>query len=223
MSTLQLVNGGLEELRIINVGLWEDLDAQSSVSTAAADNEQQQEQYNSTTICLLEVPAFMIPRDILMFFGAAVQDFVSFKVLRRFSCPGKYAALLQLRSVDCARALLRDYHGQPLCSLEPTTCWLHAVRDLSEPCTTGDGDGGSTIGSNSGSGSGQKISAEDILYGTGMELLLADVGAAGAGEEQCPLCLEPLAEGSGTFTARTCDGDVCARPTVGVLYSTIPG
>ena len=218
MSTLQLVHGGLEELRIINVGLWEDLDldAQSTAPAAAADNELQQEQSNSRTICLLEVPAFMIPKDILMFFGTAVQDFVSFKVLRRFSCPGKYAALLQLRSVDCARALLRDYHGQPLCSLEPTTCWLHAVRDLTEPSGTGDRDGDS----GSSSCRDQKISTEEIPHGTGMERLLVDLGGA----EQCPLCLEPLAEGSGIFTVRALvhlQMRVCERDPLSLSFTPL--
>ncbi len=69
----------------------------------------------------------MIPKDILIYFGSAIENVISCQVLQRLNNPRKYVALLKMRTAEDAQRLVRDYHGQSLCSLEPTTCWLYEV------------------------------------------------------------------------------------------------
>ena len=191
MSSFQVVCG-FEEFKILNVHLWEEIDIENSKFSSVPKRF-----HDSLTLCLIEVPAFMIPKDILIYFGSAIENVISCQVLQRLNNPGKYVALLKMRTTEDAQCLVRDYHGQSLCSLEPTTCWLYEVVEASN-C---DDDGNENVDSTSSKSGSTKLGEQNV-FSTALKSALHDgeLNSDSRLIEQCPLCLEPLAEGGGIFT-----------------------
>ena len=85
------------------------------------------------TLCLLEIPPFMIPGEILHFFGAILQYIISVKILQHYINTDKYLAILIVDSIENARKIHSDYNGQSLSSLENVTCQLFFVKKITSP------------------------------------------------------------------------------------------
>ena len=85
---------------------------------------------NNSLLCLLLAPSFMIPRDILHYFNTYVNSIVSVHILRHSSDMEKYLALMMMESPETAMNLIRDFNGELLTSLEPTTCMIYFVKEV---------------------------------------------------------------------------------------------
>jgi hypothetical protein len=72
----------------------------------------------------------MIPRDILHYFNTYVNSIVSVHILRHSSDMEKYLALMMMESPETAMNLIRDFNGELLTSLEPTTCMIYFVKEV---------------------------------------------------------------------------------------------
>eukprot|EP00605_Chrysophyceae_sp_TOSAG23-4_P000200 GSChrysophyteH1.ASY1.ANO1.236.1 assembled CDS len=165
MTTLAVVGGGLDDLQVSDIELYDEISLESSEDTPLKSIPSIAP---SKTVMLLEVPDFMIPRNILTYFGGSLEGFASFRVMRYFKSHDKYTALIEMVSVEAAQQLVEDYSGHPLSSLEPScgVCKLHTVKSVTKRKSSG-GDGNLTT----------KI-ADDT-------------------EDRCPLCLAPLPEPAG--------------------------
>lgn len=86
---------------------------------------------DTNLVCIVNVPAFLIPGDILKFFASYVAKMRVFNVYRHYSSPEVYLAVLEMESSVAANDIIRDFHGQQLTSLEPTVCIMLAVKSIS--------------------------------------------------------------------------------------------
>lgn len=82
-------------------------------------------------LCLVYVPSYMIPAEILQYFSADLECISSFKILRHRCDQRKYMALLRTISVDAAAKLCADYNSQILSSIDQSICTLVPVRSIS--------------------------------------------------------------------------------------------
>ena len=101
-----------------------------SFDESANDGIQMNGDNNNSLLCLLLAPSFMIPRDILHYFNTYVNSIVSVHILRHSSDMEKYLALMMMESPETAMNLIRDFNGELLTSLEPTTCMIHFVKEV---------------------------------------------------------------------------------------------
>ena len=81
-------------------------------------------------VCLLLVPSFMIPCEILRYFTKSYLDrMLSIQILRHIgNNDDKYLAFLELDSEESAKCFIQDFNGQPLSSLEQVTCILYSIK-----------------------------------------------------------------------------------------------
>jgi hypothetical protein len=86
--------------------------------------------YNSALLCLALVPSYMIPVELLHFFSANLKNIKSLRILRHYSQPDKYLAVLQTDSVESASTILKDYNNELMCSLENTHCLLFPIKQI---------------------------------------------------------------------------------------------
>lgn len=89
-------------------------------------------------LCILQVPSFMIPRGFLQFLSPSLNTIDNIIILRHYSAPEKYMALLKMESEEAARSLVRDFEGQLISSLTHTACSFSSVKRVSMK----DGQGG---------------------------------------------------------------------------------
>ena len=222
---------GWGELRSGTVHLYEDIDLERILSSlddpinciTSSRGTTAAEAANTNVVCLLNVPAFLIPGDILKFFGAYVGSMRSFKVLRHYSNPEIYMAVLEMESDEAALCIIRDFHGQLLTSLEPAMCILYPVRSVTYDAFKCDDESAARGGSaawafESLSDTNQhsvavsddadisKISAAEFTLmslardaGAGAGVGVGERSGVSASMDNCPLCLDRLCESS-SFT-----------------------
>jgi len=99
-------------------------------TSSTTDIQLCEDSSSNSLLCLLLVPSFMIPRDILHHFNTYVSSIVSVHILRHSSDMEKYLALIMMESHDVARNLVADFNGHLLTSLEPTTCMIYFVKEV---------------------------------------------------------------------------------------------
>lgn len=85
-----------------------------------------------TKVCLVLLPSYMIPCDILKYFTKSYLDTIlSMKILKHIDKnDDKYLALLELEKEEDAVKLIRDFSEQILSSLEQTLCVLYSVKTV---------------------------------------------------------------------------------------------
>lgn len=85
---------------------------------------------SSCVLCLVLVPAHMIPTEILHFFSTVLGDIATISIFRHYWQPEKYFALIRASSVEAAVRLRGDFHGQLMSSLDCAFCLLLPVSDV---------------------------------------------------------------------------------------------
>jgi hypothetical protein len=86
---------------------------------------------NTTTVlCLLLVPSFMIPTEIIHFFSSSLEKINSIRIFAHRNDSEKYMAILCVNSPLLASEIIRDYNSQLLSSLDRTYCLLFPVKDI---------------------------------------------------------------------------------------------
>ncbi len=119
-------------------------------------------------VCMVDVPSYMIPRDILTFFGSYLGEMNAFQVFRHVAQQSKYAAIIEMANSEQAISLISDFSGQQLSSLEAATCEIVRVKSVE------------IINGELKRSGGEE--QEDFLTDWRMT----------PHAETCPLCLEPL-------------------------------
>lgn len=110
-----------------------------SASTFATDDRKSSKLTKSNArivkgnkVCLLNVPSFMIPCEILRYFTKPYLDSIlSMQILRHTGDnDDKYLVYLELDCESSAKSLIRDFDGQPLSTLEQISCVLYSIRSV---------------------------------------------------------------------------------------------
>ncbi|EMC98316.1 hypothetical protein BAUCODRAFT_32335 [Baudoinia panamericana UAMH 10762] len=83
-----------------------------------------------TTLCILAVPSWMMPSDLLGFVGDQAREDVSHFRLIRTGRANKYMVLLKFRSAKKAREWQRLYNGRLFSAAEPENCHVVFIKSV---------------------------------------------------------------------------------------------
>lgn len=83
-----------------------------------------------TTLCILAVPSWMMPSDLLGFVGDQAREDVSHFRLIRTGRANKYMVLMKFRSARRARDWQRAYNGRLFSSAEPENCHVVFIKSV---------------------------------------------------------------------------------------------
>lgn len=83
-----------------------------------------------TTLCILAVPSWMMPSDLLGFVGDQAREDVSHFRLIRTGRANKYMVLLKFRSAKRAREWQKAYNGRLFSVAEPENCHVVFVKSV---------------------------------------------------------------------------------------------
>lgn len=93
-----------------------------------------------TTLCILAVPSWMMPSDLLGFVGDQAREDVSHFRLIRTGRANKYMVLMKFRSPKRAKEWQKAYNGRLFSSAEPENCHVVFIKTVEfvTPETSGD-------------------------------------------------------------------------------------
>ncbi|RAL09753.1 putative RING and UBP finger domain protein [Aspergillus homomorphus CBS 101889] len=83
-----------------------------------------------TTLCILAVPSYMSPSDLLGFVGETTMNDVSHFRMIRTARANRYMVLMKFRSGKKAKDWQRDWNGKVFNSMEPETCHVVFVKTV---------------------------------------------------------------------------------------------
>ena len=131
----------------------------------------------SCFVSVRDVPAYMIPRDILNYFGGSLHEIKAFHIYQHVEDVETYAAIIEMTSRETANTLINDYSGQQFSSLEGTICDVAKVMgaELWEDGSNGKGDKEEQQAADDGSGRMFLQEWYDVVHAY-----------------TCPLCLDPI-------------------------------
>ncbi|KAF1350622.1 hypothetical protein BDV97DRAFT_349985 [Delphinella strobiligena] len=95
--------------------------------------EQEKSDFNvedCTTLCILAVPSWMMPSDLLGFVGDQTRDDVSHFRLIRTGRANKYMVLMKFRSAKKAREWQRLWNGRLFSAMEPENCHVVFIKSV---------------------------------------------------------------------------------------------
>jgi hypothetical protein len=89
-------------------------------------------------LCLLSVPSYMIPGDIIQYFKSFVDAVVSIDIVMRrdvsqqfADCASPFFAIIIMRTANLASQLVSEFHGSWITTtLEPTKCLLLPIKSI---------------------------------------------------------------------------------------------
>ena len=83
-----------------------------------------------TTLCVLAVPSWMMPSDLLGFVGDQAREDVSHFRLIRTGRTNKYMVLMKFRSAKKAREWQKAYNGRLFSAAEPENCHVVFIKSV---------------------------------------------------------------------------------------------
>ena len=83
-----------------------------------------------TTVCILAVPSWMMPSDLLGFVGDQAREDVSHFRLIRTGRANKYMALMKFRSPKRAKEWQKTYNGRLFSAAEPENCHVVFIKSV---------------------------------------------------------------------------------------------
>ncbi|PWY87241.1 zf-UBP-domain-containing protein [Aspergillus sclerotioniger CBS 115572] len=83
-----------------------------------------------TTLCILAVPSYMSPFDLLGFVGETTMNDVSHFRMIRTARVNRYMVLMKFRSGKKAKEWQKDWNGKVFNSMEPETCHVVFVKTV---------------------------------------------------------------------------------------------
>mmetsp|Transcript_4034 Transcript_4034/g.6846 ORF Transcript_4034/g.6846 Transcript_4034/m.6846 type:complete len:520 (-) Transcript_4034:1048-2607(-) len=173
-NPLQKTNSGSIELfKECSLGVFDDHQLLDPARLSAEKTDLQFA--DKCLVCIVTVPSFMIPHDILQFLKPVLPDIKSVSTLRHYATHDSYFVLLEMTCPAAASSFIQEYHGAPLCSLQPTTCLAYSVKDV--------------VHSDAG-GTDMTESSPSIDYNNCSDS--RGETEEGGEEELCVLCLAPL-------------------------------
>lgn len=119
------------------VHLYRDTQETAALDVDGCTNKHVGEQENSdfnvedcTTLCILAVPSWMMPSDLLGFVGDQTRDDVSHFRLIRTGRANKYMVLMKFRSAKKAREWQRLWNGRLFSAMEPENCHVVFIESV---------------------------------------------------------------------------------------------
>ena len=110
-------------------GLYDDDDSYASKAGSNAMNTDFKEE-DCTTLCILAVPSYMMPSDLLGWAGEQAHEDVSHFRLIRTSKVNRYMVLMKFREATKARRWLKEYNGRAFSSMEPEYAHVVFVQSI---------------------------------------------------------------------------------------------
>ncbi|KAF2137010.1 uncharacterized protein K452DRAFT_258291 [Aplosporella prunicola CBS 121167] len=110
-------------------GLYDDT-ASSTGSEAGAPGNEAFSEEDCTTLCILAVPSYMTPSDLLGFVGEQTREDVSHFRLIRTGRANKYMVLMKFREAKKARQWRKEWNGKLFNSMEPENCHVVFVKSI---------------------------------------------------------------------------------------------
>ena len=107
-----------------------DAGARRSVERTRGDAGEQFDPEDCTTLCILAVPSWMMPSDLLGFVGDQAREDVSHFRLIRTGRANKYMVLLKFRSPKRAKDWQKAYNGRLFSVAEPENCHVVFVKSV---------------------------------------------------------------------------------------------
>lgn len=86
--------------------------------TVALDEDQVYVDEHCTTVCILAVPSYMTPSDLLGWLGESTVDQISHLRLIRSSRANKYMVLMKFRDSESAKRWQKEWNGTPFTAVE---------------------------------------------------------------------------------------------------------
>ncbi|KAF2812567.1 RING-10 protein [Mytilinidion resinicola] len=83
-----------------------------------------------TTLCILAVPSYMTPSDLLGFVGEQTREDVSHFRLIRTGRTNKYMVLMKFREAQKAKQWRKEWNGKLFNSMEPENCHVVFVKSI---------------------------------------------------------------------------------------------
>ncbi|KAF9741266.1 hypothetical protein PMIN03_012270 [Paraphaeosphaeria minitans] len=83
-----------------------------------------------TTLCILAVPSYMTPSDLLGFVGEQTRDHVSHFRLIRTARANKYMVLMKFWEAKKARDWTKEWNGKAFNSMEPEYCHVVFIKSI---------------------------------------------------------------------------------------------
>lgn len=106
-------------------------------SSAGSEGDQVEEadkqdfkEEDCTTLCILAVPSYMTPSDLLGFVGEQTREDVSHFRQIRTARANKYMVLMKFREARKARQWRKDWNGKLFNSMEPENCHVVFVKSI---------------------------------------------------------------------------------------------
>lgn len=128
------------EPRTSNVGygvvhLYRDVEDSGGKRAAASHSDRQDagppfDQQECSTLCILAVPSWMMPSDLLGFVGEQARNDVSHFRLIRTERANKYMALMKFRSAKRAQEWHKQNNGRLFSSAEPENCHVVFIKSV---------------------------------------------------------------------------------------------
>jgi BRCA1-associated protein len=107
-------------------GLYDDSFAGKVGRGTTADFKED----DCSTVCILAVPSYMMPSDLLGWAGEQAHDDVSHFRLIRTSKANRYMVLMKFREAKKARSWLKEYNGRAFSSMEPEYAHIVFVQSI---------------------------------------------------------------------------------------------
>jgi BRCA1-associated protein len=101
-------------------GLYEDgiANSKAGASSASSASIGKFDAENCTTLCILAVPSYMTPSDLLGYVGEKTREEVSHFRLIRTGRTNKYMVLMKFREANSAKEWQKEWNGKPFNSME---------------------------------------------------------------------------------------------------------
>ncbi|KAF2704604.1 hypothetical protein K504DRAFT_461364 [Pleomassaria siparia CBS 279.74] len=112
-------------------GLYDEHDEGAAAGSSSSDGPGTLfKEEDCTTLCILAVPSYMTPSDLLGFLGEQTRDDVSHFRLIRTSRANKYMVLMKFREAKQAREWRKEWNGKTFNSMEPEYCHVVFVKSI---------------------------------------------------------------------------------------------
>ncbi|PYH80886.1 zf-UBP-domain-containing protein [Aspergillus uvarum CBS 121591] len=162
-----------------------------------------------TTLCILAVPSYMSPSDLLGFVGETTMNDVSHFRMIRTARANRYMVLMKFRSGKKAKEWQKDWNGKVFNSMEPETCHVVFVKTV-EIQAVGPGTLSEGSSQQSALGSSHNTTASPVRTASASTSAapsatlssrpLAPPTPALIELPTCPVCLERMDETTGLLT-----------------------
>ncbi|KAL9097126.1 MAG: hypothetical protein Q9165_000552 [Trypethelium subeluteriae] len=114
-------------------GLYNDQDSSTGSESEHVDKATGVEEFDEeacTTLCILAVPSYMTPSDLLGFLGEQTRNDVSHFRLIRTGKSNKYMVLMKFREAHKAKRWRKEWNGKLFNSMDAETCHVVFIKSI---------------------------------------------------------------------------------------------